>query len=72
MPVEKKQCIQRDNSSGVYCLLFTEKRMHTTENMRKLKESGGREGENRIAVVWKRADGSQLVRIPIVLQWCVT
>lgn len=46
--------------------------MHTTENMRKLKESGDREGENRIVVVWKRADGSQLVRIPIVLQWCVT
>lgn len=46
--------------------------MHTTENMRKLKESGDREGENRTVVVWKRADGSQLVRIPIVLQWCVT
>lgn len=40
--------------------------------MRKLKEAGGGESRNRIAVVEKRADGSWLVRIPIAFQWCVT
>ena len=30
---EGKKCIQKDNSSGVDCLLFTEKRMHAIENI---------------------------------------
>ena len=33
MPEKKKKCTQRDNSSGAYCLLFIEKRMHTIENI---------------------------------------
>lgn len=30
---EGKKCIQKDNSSGVDCLLFTEKRMDAIENI---------------------------------------
>ena len=30
---EKKKCTKRDNFLGTYCLLFTEKRMHTIENV---------------------------------------
>lgn len=42
----KKKCIQRDNSSGAYYLLFTGKRMHTVEKYEKTERSRRQREQN--------------------------